>query len=139
MTDTATDYTETATETAPSWTRDPAKEARERYRPLWPDEAEAFDDDKRTALRGAKRTTDPRPHAGYVTARSYCDFPECDHAVHRRFECVLCGLGKVIGVGATDSKYSQIRFSCPACRKLTYHNPAGGRRRYLTLHTSARP
>lgn len=116
---------------APAWTRDPVRAARERTGALWPAEAEQFD--ARTKLRGANRN-DPRPHAGYVTERSYCEFPACDHAGHRRFECVRCGLGKVLSQSPTDLKYDQIRFGCPACRQSTYHNPAGIPGRYLRLY-----
>lgn len=116
--------------TAPEWTRDPVTAAERR--PIWPDCAEDFDADDRVEYKDMKRWRydDPRPQSGYVLAGRY----QNDADWHLRFECVRCGLGKVLGVPTGGDKYQQIRFSCPACRKVTYHNPAGRAGKYLTLH-----
>lgn len=112
-------------DTAPPWTLDPLTAAHHRER--WPSCAERFDADDRVEYADQQRWRydDPRPQSGYILAGRYCgEFPDCDHRGHQKYRCVRCALEK--GIGYTDRRpYEQIRFSCPACRKVTYHNPVG--------------
>lgn len=109
-----------------AWTRDPVTAAARR--PLWPDHAEDWTADDRRKLKHMKswRYDDPRPQSGYAVVGRYCDagFADCDHPIHRAYECVRCGLRKSIGVDHNTGRYQQIRFTCPACRKTTRHNPS---------------
>lgn len=110
------------TTSVPPWAIRPVASAKKRAR--WSHKAEQYDPE--TKLRGSKkhRRDDPRPNAGYTVGGAYNTNEIGDGGVCHRFECVKCGLGKVLAV-EHDTKTHQIKFSCTACREQTYHNPAG--------------
>lgn len=119
-----------------TWTRRPSTAAVERQR--WPSRAATFDADDRddvVAFTDNPPWTfdDPRPNRGYVLTSAGCTTDDCDHPIHRRYECVQCGLGKVIGCTHGQSRFKQIKYACKACREVVRHNPAGTSARQLVL------
>lgn len=107
---------------APAWTRRPATEANRR--PRWPAYAEDFEPAVELSDGWKRQEDDPRPLVGCACGGEYNSHEIGDGGGSHRYECVRCGLGKVLATTHGDRR-RQIKFACPACRRLTYHNPAG--------------
>lgn len=117
------------------WTRRPIDAAVEHQR--WPSRAAEFDTDRDDVIETTDtrpwQYDDPRPLRGYTLTSAGCTDDDCDHPIHRRYECVQCALGKVLGVTYNVHRYKQIKYACKACRSVVRHNPAGTPARYLVL------
>lgn len=113
-------------ETAPRWTLRPMEAAQRQ--PRWPPTAAEYE--KKTEMEEAwkRQQDDPRPNVGFSCGGRYLTDPAGDgYRATCRYECVRCGLAKVLAVSSPADRRRQIKFACPACRKQTFHNPSAAK------------